>query len=136
MITLKAEPNLSQVRLGRDNRSDLIFQGFMLSRQNMLRKTGMTRERHGLALYKTRTGRYVLATSTLRTMAGFRPIHAYQALCFSCMNDVRTFLQQEHPMPDPMAEDLIAAAHHADWNDLRAVIEPTIDIRRQSRGLH
>lgn len=115
MITLHAQPTLTRVRLGRDNRPDLIFQGFMLSRQNMLRKIGPDRERHGLILYKTRAGKYILATSTTRLLTGRRLRCASQALCFSSVEDVQTFLRLEHPMPTPLAEDLIAKARHADW---------------------
>jgi hypothetical protein len=111
MISLTAETHLPQVRLRRSNRPDFVFQGVMLANRAIRRKNGG--ERHTVALYKTRVGKYVLAT-TVTTLSKYERASA-EILCFSCMGDVHHYLNSEHPAPSAVVEALICEAARGDW---------------------
>jgi len=111
MISLTAETHLPQVRLRRSNGPDLVFQGVMLANRAIRPKNGG--ECHTVSLYKTRAGKYVLAT-TITTLSNYGRTNA-DILCFSCMGDVHHYLNSEHSAPAAVVEELVSEAARGDW---------------------
>lgn len=115
MITLTAESHLPHVKLRRENRADLVFQGVLLSTRAVERCTGRSIRRETFSLFKTRTGKYVLAMVSTQHLVSNSEITTANALCFSQVSDVKEYLLSEHPGLGAMIEELVFEAETCDW---------------------
>lgn len=119
MISLTDQSLLPQVRLPRNNGGDLVFQGVMLARGEGVHCAGNARKHLAMALYKSRTGKYVLATRETVFLSWRKPLQSRNALCFSCLEDVREYLEKEFSgfdtMLDAYAQTPRTGAGGASW---------------------
>jgi len=117
MLSLISLNRLPLIRLPREGRGDLVFQGSLLAATKDAPETEQSGFHSAMALYKTTAGKFVLSSVSATHRIGGPP--SPRALCFSCLADVRTYLLSEHPGQETMIDDSVLRARektdHCDW---------------------
>lgn len=122
MHTLTAEPRLHPVCLAVRPGVMLAFDGMVLARLDVFRRSGPTLEFHALALFKTSSGKYVFESAVHARSTSGSVATGRRVLCFTSMADLRHYLILEHPMPSGLTNDLLWAAEQGDWPQPPALV--------------